>query len=224
MNQMSGAPSRPSFTPKQGQYLAFIYAYTRVHRRPPAEADMQRHFRVTPPSVHQMVLTLERAGLIRRQPGVARSIELLVPPEALPSCTPNPTGQISNCLIPRRRATGTDGQSLPSGAPTAGRALASAFARPADRPPCSTPLGRHFVRLRVPPRFDQVRGRVQSFHILREDHRLVVDEARRRSNELLGHHVMNLHDAACRCCRRRRSGSTGPHAYISQADGSYRSC
>ena len=46
---------------------------------------MQRHFRVTPPSVHQMVLTLERAGLIRRQPGVARSIELLVDPEDLPS-------------------------------------------------------------------------------------------------------------------------------------------
>ncbi|MSP84123.1 MAG: MarR family transcriptional regulator, partial [Alphaproteobacteria bacterium] len=29
-------------------------------------------------------LTLERAGLIRRQPGVARSVELLVDPEALP--------------------------------------------------------------------------------------------------------------------------------------------
>ena len=45
---------------------------------------MQRHFRVSPPSVHQMVLTLERVGLIRRQAGVARSIELLVPPEQLP--------------------------------------------------------------------------------------------------------------------------------------------
>jgi hypothetical protein len=31
-----------------------------------------------------MVLTLQRAGLIRRQPGVARSIELLVDPEHLP--------------------------------------------------------------------------------------------------------------------------------------------
>src|ERR1700682_175237 len=77
-------PPSPSFTPKQGQYLAFIYAYTRVLGRPPAEADLQRHFRVTPPSVHQMVLTLERAGLIRRQPGVARSIELLIEPEKLP--------------------------------------------------------------------------------------------------------------------------------------------
>jgi DNA-binding MarR family transcriptional regulator len=83
MNQMSGRDP-PRFTPKQGQYLAFIDAYTRVHRRPPAEHEMQRHFGVTPPSVHQMILTLERAGLIRRQPGVPRSIEVLVPPEHLP--------------------------------------------------------------------------------------------------------------------------------------------
>jgi DNA-binding MarR family transcriptional regulator len=83
MNQMSGRP-KPSFTSKQGQYLAFIDAYTRVHRRPPAEHEMQRHFGVAPPSVHQMILTLERAGLIRRQPGVPRSIEVLVPPEDLP--------------------------------------------------------------------------------------------------------------------------------------------
>jgi Mn-dependent DtxR family transcriptional regulator len=50
---------------------------------------MQRYFRVTPPSVHQMVLTLERAGLIRRQPGVARSIQLLVDPQQLPPLIPS---------------------------------------------------------------------------------------------------------------------------------------
>ncbi|HEX7076005.1 MAG TPA: helix-turn-helix domain-containing protein [Hyphomicrobiaceae bacterium] len=72
------------FTEKQGQYLAFIYTYSHMFRRAPAETDMQRHFQVSPPSVHQMVVTLERAGLIRRQPGVARSIELLVAPEDLP--------------------------------------------------------------------------------------------------------------------------------------------
>ena len=81
---MSHPLPQPGFTPKQGQYLAFIYAYTRLHRRPPAEADMQQYFRVSPPSVHQMVLTLERAGFIQRQPGVARSIEMLVDPEHLP--------------------------------------------------------------------------------------------------------------------------------------------
>jgi Mn-dependent DtxR family transcriptional regulator len=87
MNQKSGAArslSGQSFTEKQGQYLAYIYAYMRLHRRPPAEADMQQYFRVSPPSVHQMVLTLERVGFIRRKPRIARSIELLVDPEHLP--------------------------------------------------------------------------------------------------------------------------------------------
>ena len=87
MKQKSGAARSlggQSFTEKQGQYLAYIYAYTRLHRRPPAEADMQQYFRVSPPSVHQMVLTLERAGFIRRKPRIARSIELLVDPENLP--------------------------------------------------------------------------------------------------------------------------------------------
>jgi DNA-binding MarR family transcriptional regulator len=92
MNQMPSAcpaTSAPGFTDKQGQYLAFIHAYTLVIGRPPAEADLQRHFRVTPPSVHQMVLTLERAGLIRRRPGVARSIEILLDPDALPPLRPS---------------------------------------------------------------------------------------------------------------------------------------
>jgi hypothetical protein len=82
------APSAPTFTAKQGQYLAFIHAYTLVNGQPPAEADMQRFFRVTPPSVHQMVLTLERSGLINRQPGVPRSISLLIAPENLPTLAP----------------------------------------------------------------------------------------------------------------------------------------
>ena len=72
VNQMSGR-HKPGFTPTQGQYLAFIDAYMRVNLKPPAEADIQRRFGVTPPSVHQMVLALERAGLIRRQfPGGPR--------------------------------------------------------------------------------------------------------------------------------------------------------
>ena len=74
----------PAFTAAQGQYLAFIYAYTQLHRRPPAESDFQQYFEVTAPSVHQMILTLERQGFIRRTPRTARSITLLMPPESLP--------------------------------------------------------------------------------------------------------------------------------------------
>lgn len=81
---MSIVSDKPSFTEKQGQYLAFIYAYACVQGRPPAEADLQRFFRVTPPTVHQMVLALERGAFIQRTPGAPRSIKLLVAPEALP--------------------------------------------------------------------------------------------------------------------------------------------
>jgi DNA-binding MarR family transcriptional regulator len=82
------ANSRPVLTPRQGQYLAFIHAYTLVNGRPPAEADMIRFFRVTPPSVHQMVLSLEKVGLISRKPGVARSIVVLLDRSDLPELNP----------------------------------------------------------------------------------------------------------------------------------------
>lgn len=42
--------SKPAFTDLEGQYLAFNYAYSKVHRRPTAEADMQRFFDAGPHS------------------------------------------------------------------------------------------------------------------------------------------------------------------------------
>jgi DNA-binding MarR family transcriptional regulator len=87
MNQLldQKTPARPApFTAKQGQYLAFIWAYSQINDRAPAEADFQRYFKVTAPSVHQMLKTLDQIGLIQKQPGVARSIQLLIPPQDLP--------------------------------------------------------------------------------------------------------------------------------------------
>ena len=75
---------KPAYTERQGQFLAYIHLYSVLNGRAPAEADMQRFFRVTPPAVHQMVLTLERRGFIQRVPGQARSICLVIPAEALP--------------------------------------------------------------------------------------------------------------------------------------------
>lgn len=49
-----------------------------------AEADMQAYFNVSPPSIHQMVLRLERNRLITRRPGERRSIRLAVAREDLP--------------------------------------------------------------------------------------------------------------------------------------------
>jgi len=74
----------PTYTERQGQFLAYIHQYSILNGCAPAEADMQQFFQITAPSVHSMVLKLERQGLIRRVPGQARSITLMVPPESLP--------------------------------------------------------------------------------------------------------------------------------------------
>ena len=72
------------YTQKQGQFLAFLYYYTKLNRQPPAEADMAKYFGISPPAAHHMVVTLEKRGLIRRAAGHARSILLLLPREELP--------------------------------------------------------------------------------------------------------------------------------------------
>ena len=72
------------FTKLQGQYLAFIDAYTKINGRPPAEADMQRYFEVTAPVVHQMVINLHRLGLVSRSQGAPRSLRVVIPQEDIP--------------------------------------------------------------------------------------------------------------------------------------------
>jgi hypothetical protein len=74
----------PSFTAKQGQYLAFIYNFSKMHRKAPSELDLGRYFQVSAPSIHEMIKTLRRKGLIESTPGQARSIRLLVQPQHLP--------------------------------------------------------------------------------------------------------------------------------------------
>ena len=79
-----GAPERLRFTALQGQYLAFIHQYTQLHRQAPAESDYQRHFKVSPPSVHRMIVALEKRRLIRRDPGQARSVRVLLAADEIP--------------------------------------------------------------------------------------------------------------------------------------------
>lgn len=74
-----------SFTPTQGRYLAFIHAYTALHGFPPAESEIAAAMCVSAPSVNQMVKTLEKKGLILRQPGQPRSLEILIPEADIPS-------------------------------------------------------------------------------------------------------------------------------------------
>lgn len=85
---MSIDSSPQRFTDTQGQYLAFIYYYGLVNRRPPAEADIQASFGVTPPTVHRMIIELERRGLISRTPRQARTIAVCVPADDIPQLRP----------------------------------------------------------------------------------------------------------------------------------------
>lgn len=72
-----------SYTLKQGQYLAFIFHHTKLNGRAPSEADIQQYFSGSAPTVHQMILTLEKGRCLERAPGQARSIRLLLPREHL---------------------------------------------------------------------------------------------------------------------------------------------
>ena len=73
-----------TFTARQGQFLAFIHLYRKLHHRGPAESDLRAYFGVTAPAVHGMVVKLEELGLITREPGVARSMRVAVPADRLP--------------------------------------------------------------------------------------------------------------------------------------------
>ena len=85
-NKTMKSPSKPRerFSGLQGRYLAFIHNYTQVHGVAPSEFDLQTFFKVSPPTIHQMVVTLERKGFIERTPGQARSLKVLVPADELP--------------------------------------------------------------------------------------------------------------------------------------------
>lgn len=72
------------YTEKEGQYLAFIHYYTKLNRRPPAQKDIQRYFEVTPPSVHQMILRLEKKNLIHRVPLQSRALSVSLPDHLIP--------------------------------------------------------------------------------------------------------------------------------------------
>ncbi|HEX9728692.1 MAG TPA: hypothetical protein VGA37_09320 [Gemmatimonadales bacterium] len=73
---------RPRPTGRQHEYLDFIKKYMVRFGVAPAEADIERHFLVSAPSVNQMIRRLERRGFIVRDRDwlghtVPRSIRVL---------------------------------------------------------------------------------------------------------------------------------------------------
>ena len=134
MARRNPQPTASPYTPKQGQYLAFIHNYTKIHRCPPAESDMQEYFRTSAPSIHQMVVTLERKGFIAKTPGAPRSIRLLIPPESLP---------VLGAESGESRASGSArGSGAPDGRAAAARAPVRLAPGPEGGQSLSTPQGR----------------------------------------------------------------------------------
>lgn len=72
------------YTEKQGQYLVFIYYYIKINGQSPAETDLQRYFNVSPPSVHRMIIELEKKNLIERQRGKSRTLKVKLTQAQLP--------------------------------------------------------------------------------------------------------------------------------------------
>jgi len=91
---------RANFTPTQGRYLAFIHAYIGLHGYPPAESEIAAAMCVSPPSINQMVKTLEKKGLILRHPGQPRSLQILIPDDEIPPW--NNRNQAKNPVRPRK--------------------------------------------------------------------------------------------------------------------------
>lgn len=79
-------PSKNAPTRQQGQFLAFIreYMMRNEHGVAPTHAAFQKFFDLTPPSVNSMLIRLEQRGFIKRTPGQARGIQLIIPPDLIP--------------------------------------------------------------------------------------------------------------------------------------------
>ena len=76
--------AKAAFTARQGQFLAYIHLYRKLHGEGPSEVDLVRFFRVSPPSVHGMIVRLEELRLVVREPGVPRSVRVAISPDAIP--------------------------------------------------------------------------------------------------------------------------------------------
>ena len=78
-------PAKLPYTEKQGQYLTFIHRYIKLRGYSPAESEIQMHFGVSGPTIHQMIERLAKMGLLEKTPYMARSIRLLLPEDELPA-------------------------------------------------------------------------------------------------------------------------------------------
>lgn len=68
----------------QGQLVAFVYWYTKVHRMPPSENEIAEFVGVRGPSAHAMIVRLCSKGILDRRLGEPRTIRVLLPRDQIP--------------------------------------------------------------------------------------------------------------------------------------------
>lgn len=68
----------------QGQLVAYVYWYTKVHRMPPSENEIAEFLGVRGPSAHSMIVRLGSRGVLSRRPGEPRTIRILLPRDKIP--------------------------------------------------------------------------------------------------------------------------------------------
>jgi hypothetical protein len=78
------SPKRRRVSRQRGRLLAYVFWYTKIHRRPPSESEIADFLGVRGPSAHRMILALEAAGCLSRTPGQPRTLRVLVPRDELP--------------------------------------------------------------------------------------------------------------------------------------------
>jgi Mn-dependent DtxR family transcriptional regulator len=81
---MIPSPAHRRPTRQQGQLLAYVYWYTKVHRIPPSENEVAEFLDVRGPSAHRMIVNLAEKGYLARTPGEPRTLRVLLPREQLP--------------------------------------------------------------------------------------------------------------------------------------------
>jgi DNA-binding MarR family transcriptional regulator len=71
-------------TRTQGQLVAYVYWYTKVHRIPPSENEVAEFLGVRGPSAHRMIVRLHGSGFLSRTPGRPRTLKVLLSRDRLP--------------------------------------------------------------------------------------------------------------------------------------------
>lgn len=72
------------YSKKQGQYLSFIYYYRKLNKKAPSYLDFEIYFESSPANVNNMIKIIEKKGLIKKERGKARSIELCLNRDQIP--------------------------------------------------------------------------------------------------------------------------------------------